>query len=202
MTLRHRIDAALFSVEGLKVANTVVTPAPGQSVRIRVVVEDDATPLASMAANAAPPEPVQAQTPPPGPDPEEVAQAIQRMVARAGIPQEPLSPLTQLPEADPAIMASVLNRARVVRDPKDYLRLLSHDKDVNALARTAALPALLLTDALTGRGLGGAETREAVIDVLRNLQLPAMSPTRTPTGPFFQGSAPMSSRAYPMWYPR
>jgi hypothetical protein len=194
MTLRHKIDAALLSIEGVKVANTVVTPAPGQSVRVRLVVEDEATPLASMAAHKG----GEASSPAPA----DIAHSIQRMLARAGIPQETVSPLTQLPEADPAILASVLERARVARDPIDYLRLLSHSRHVNELARTAALPALLLTDALTQRDVSGARTREAVIDALRNLQLPAGAPARSPEGPSFQGSIPPSARAYPMWYPR
>jgi hypothetical protein len=176
MALRHRIDAAL-----LKYAEAMLAEA-----------REESTPLASMAAHA-------------DDSARELAEAahnMQRMVARAGLPQEPVAPLTQLPQADPAIMSDVLQRARVVRDPTDYLRLLSHDKDVNELARTAALPALLLTDALTSRGVEGAQTRETIIDVLRNLQLPATSPARAPAGPAFQGAVPMNSRAYPAWYPR
>ena len=187
MTLRHKIDAALLSVEGLKFADTVVTPPPGQ--RMRVDAAEGSVPLASRAANAQP-------------DPAEAAQNVQRILARVGGPQETLSPLTDLPQADPAIMSSVLERARVARDPMDYLRLFSHDKDVNELARMAAMPALLMSDALTSRDVEGAQTREAVIDALRNLQLPAMSPARAPAVPSFQGSIPLQSRAYPMWYPR
>lgn len=175
MTLRHRIDAALLVSEGLKIADTVVLPT--RTIVVQGPVPRS-TPLASMAAFAE-----RAMREGLLPEPTDLGQNLHRMLARTGLPQGPLAPMTQLPEADPAILSSVLEQARHSRDPVDYLRLLSHDKDVNSMARTAALPALLLSDMLAGSGQQDGDMRATLINILQNLQMPAGSPAAPPTNP-------------------
>lgn len=103
-------------------------------------------------------------------------------------------------EADPSVAQNVLTRARLVRDPSDYLRLLSADPDVNSIARTAALPTMLMADAMLGRSLRDAQTRESIIDALQNLQGTAHTEAR-PVSAMPTLTRP-ELRAYPMLYPR
>ncbi len=123
-------------------------------------------------------------------------QEIAILLGRAGAPRKEVAPLTALPEADPAILDSVLQRARLVRDPADYLRLLSHDPNINAVARAAALPTMLMSDAMLGRSLKDSQTRESILDALRNLQMPAQTEARP------AATLPFRHTAYPLWYPR
>lgn len=114
-----------------------------------------------------------------------------------------MAPLTEdLPQADPAILESVIRRARAVRDPADYTRLMSHSKDVNELARMSALPTMLLADALLPKTFEGAERREQILDVLSNLQMPAETAARGPDAPRWRGNVSLSAHAQPYLFPR
>lgn len=73
-------------------------------------------------------------------------------------------------EATPDAAHSVLSRARHARDSSDYLRLLSSDPSINAIARNATLPALLMNDALSADNDKSRQRRAAIIDALMNLQ--------------------------------
>lgn len=134
---------------------------------------------------------------------EEVAEDVASMrndlallLGRHGASRAQTAPLAALPEADPVILDSVLERARLTRDPADYVRLLSHDPNVNQMARAAALPTLLMSDAMLGRSLQDSQTRESILDALRNLQLPSPTEARPAS------TLPNNQAAYPTWYPR
>jgi len=184
MSLRHSIDAALFLCEGVKIATTVGSPLPE--------MEETSRPLGSpTASNQMTPQEYEA-----------AAHKARRALIRRGAPQELVAPLPDAPEADPVMLKSVIQRARKVRDPSDYLRVLSGDPDINEIARMSALPVMLLTDALTDRTMEGGRTREAVLDVLQGLQMPSDQAARGPDKPIFRGRVPFNTSAYPIWYPR
>lgn len=189
MSVRSKIRAALLLTGDFRKEAAEVAVPPGSSVSIKIDVADDGSDGAvQRQMQAAQEDLVSAQ------------HDMARLLDRAGVPRSATAPLTQLPEADPAIMDSVLQRARMARDPADYLRLLSHDPQVNQLARSAALPAMLLSDALLGHSLGDSQQRETIIDALRNLSSPSSTEARPVSAlPLYTD---MKRRAYPIWYPR
>lgn len=125
------------------------------------------------------------------------AQALQCKQADDGrrVPGPPTNTVVPT-EANSQIMDSVLQRARLSKDPADYVRLLSHDPSMNILSKNLALPTLLMADALSDGSLEHAQTREHIIDALRNLQRPSVSDARPVS------AMPNNNSAYPLWYNR
>lgn len=153
-------------------------------------------PMAPPPAPPATPEQASAQLSEIQQDVAGVRQDLARILDQAGVPSMGADPSSELPAANPEILDSVLQRARLVRDPADYLRLLSHDPNVNEMARSAALPTMLMSDAVLGRSLSDSRTRESILDALRNLQSPSPTEARP------AATMPMGQSAYPLWYPR